>query len=36
MSILELVDMEKPEQEEKKSEKKEGIKDKLRKVTAGK
>lgn len=36
MSILELVDMEKPEQEEKKSEKKEGIKDKIRKVTSGK
>lgn len=36
MSILELVDMEKPEQEEKKPEKKEGIKDKIRKVTSGK
>lgn len=36
MSILELVDMEKPVEEEKKPEKKEGIKDKLRKVSAGK
>ena len=36
MSVLELVDMEKPVKEEKKSEKKEGIKDKLRKVSSGK